>query len=219
MSSVLGEVEAAFVHYRTPDLTRACVWALRTCYPHLSITVLDNGAGESGHVSLAALAEAVPFTLVESAANLHHGPGLDALLRRATRPFVLLMDTDAFCYKPGVVEALHAALADGAYLAGQIVAVDADGFNAERDAPGAIPYVHPHCALVRRAAYLGLPPFEKHGAPALANQRAALARGLRLAAVPVGDFVWHAGRGTVARHGYSLGWRDRLRALRRKLMG
>ncbi len=117
-------VEAAFVHYGTPHLTRGSVWALRTCYPHLPITVLDNGSPDGSSDILEALAAEASVALVKSATHLHHGPGMDELICRAAQPFVLLMDTDAFSFRTGVVEKLLGALdEDDAYMAGQKIQV------------------------------------------------------------------------------------------------
>jgi hypothetical protein len=64
--------------------------------------------------------------------------------------------------------------------------------------------------LLRRRTYLTLPPFRRHGAPCLHNMRAAVAAGLRLAHVPVEEYVQHEGRGTAGRYGYGLGWKGKL---------
>jgi hypothetical protein len=77
--------------------------------------------------------------------------------------------------------------------------------------------VRPLCLLIRRAPYLTLPPFEHHGAPCLANMRAAVAAGFRLADVPIDDCVQHEGRGTAARYGYQLGWKGKWNHLLHKL--
>ncbi len=87
-------------------------------------------------------------------------------------------------------------------MAGCIQTTDADGFDVPATDPAATPYVHPHCALVHRETYRSLPPFEKHVSPCLANERAALARGLALADVPVGEHVLHLGERTVRQYGH-----------------
>lgn len=207
-------VTAAVVNYGTPDLTRAAVWSLRSLYPPLPIVVVENHSPDDSALRLRALAdEAGGVTLLEQAKNLHHGPGLDLALRTAEAPWVLVFDSDAVAYRGGFLEAmLREAEAAGAYMVGQLHRVDEAGFDG-----GPHPYVHPKCALVRREGYLALPPFEKHGAPCLANERAAVARGLVLLDFPVNDHVLHLGEGTVRRHGYGLGARSRLDRLRRLL--
>jgi len=150
--------------------------------------------------------------------NLHHGPGLDLALRHTATDWVLTFDSDCVAYRAGFLEGMHAAAAAGAYMVGQLHHVDDAGFDAPAGA-GAHAYVHPKCALVRRSAYLDLPPFERHGAPCLTNERSAAARGLALIDFPVRDYVLHLGEGTVRRYGYGLGTAGRLSRLRRLMRG
>ncbi len=210
------ETTALIVNYGTPDLTRAAVWSLRSLYPELPIVVVDNGSPDDSRARLAVLAgEAGGVTLHTPAENLHHGPGLDYGIRRIVTPWVLTFDSDCLAYRAGFLEGMH-ALADGdanAYMVGQLHQVNDDGF----DAPAGHDYVHPKCALVRRDSYLLLPPFARHGAPCLANEREAAAQGLGLLDYPVRDYVFHIGEGTVQRFGYGLGAAGRLARIRRLL--
>ncbi len=113
------------------------------------------------------------------------------------------------------------AEARDAYMIGRLQRADARGFGlAAGSGEQGFAYVHPKCALVRAEAYLDLLPFAKHGAPCLANERAAAERGLGLLDFPVDDYVYHLGEGTVSRYGYRLGARsvlDRLRHLASRL--
>jgi glycosyltransferase involved in cell wall biosynthesis len=216
----MTDVAAAVVNYGTPDLTRAAVWSLRSLYPALPVLVVENGSPDDSKARLAALAaEAGGVTLLTPGENLHHGPGLDLAIRRTAAPWVLVFDSDCVAYRGGFLEAMRAA-ADAepaAYMVGQRHHVDDGGFDVPPGAAGAHPYVHPKCALVRREAYLALPPFERHGAPCLANERAAAREGLALVDFPVRDYVLHLGEGTVRRYGYGLGAAGRLARLRRLL--
>lgn len=215
------EVTAAIVNYGTPALTRQAVWSLRSLYPELPIRVLDNASPDGSVAVLRALApEVQPFVLAEANCNLHHGPGLDRLIREVETPWVLAFDSDCLAYRRGFVEGmLEQAQSESAYLVGPVIHVDDNGFNTDAETPGAHRYVHPHCLLVRREAYLGLPPFEQHGAPCLANQIEAAAQGLPLVDFPVSDYVFHLGRGTVERHGYGLGARSVWQRLQRMARG
>lgn len=210
------QTTALIVNYGTPDLTRAAVWSLRSLYPQLPIVVVDNGSPDDSRERLAALAgEAGGVTLFTPASNLHHGPGLDFGIRRITTPWVLTFDSDCVAYRGGFLEGMHEAAGrePAAYMVGQLHQVSDDGF----DVPAGHPYVHPKCALVRRDAYLLLPPFERHGAPCLANEREALRQQLALLPYPVREYVLHIGEGTVRRYGYRLGAGGRLARAKRLL--
>lgn len=216
LSQIPLETTALIVNYGTPDLTRAAVWSLRSLYPRLPITVVDNGSPDDSRERLSALAgEVGGVMLLTPAENLHHGPGLDHAIRRTVTPWVLTFDSDCIAYRGGFLEGMHAVAAGdaNAYMVGQMHRVDDDGF----DAPAGHAYVHPKCALVRRDAYPLLPPFERHGAPCLANEREAVRQGLVLAPYPVRDYVHHIGEGTVRRYGYRLGAAGRLAKMRRLL--
>ncbi len=218
-NSTSGRVAAAIVNHGTPDLTRMAVWSLRGHYPDLPITVVESGSADDSAERLRALADEVrPFTLVECAHNVHHGPGLDLAIRAMDAEWALVFDSDCILYRPGLLEAMLALpAAPGAYMIGDVVTIDAMGYRPDGGAQETWAYVHPRCALVRRATYERLPPFEKHGVPCLANEKAAAAQGHPLVHFPVDAYVYHFGRGTAARHGYRLGWKGRLWELRHRL--
>jgi hypothetical protein len=212
-------VEAAIVNYGTPDLTRAAVWSLRTCYPALPIHVVDSHSPDDSVARLTALGEHVqPFTLTPCRTNVHHGPGLDLALRTARAEWILIFDSDCIAFRTGFLEQmLDHAQDPAAYMIGALYLLDEDGYAVQSAEAAASPYVHPFCALVRRARYLTLPPFEKHGVPCLKNERAALQSGYKLVDFPVKEYVYHLGRGTASKYGYSLGLRGQALKVKRWL--
>jgi glycosyltransferase involved in cell wall biosynthesis len=214
MSVAMRDVTAIVVNYGTFRLTRNAIWSLHSLYPDLEILAIENGSPDDSAARLRNLeAEVEPLSVIVSETNLHHGPGMDAGIRRIETAWALLFDSDSLAFRKGFIENMSAAALDsGAYMVGQRLLVDDSGFVSDCGGP----YIHPHCALINREQYLSLAPFERHGAPCLRNARDAAGRGLKLADFPVGDYVYHIGRGTVDLHGYQLGSRskiDRLRAL------
>lgn len=210
-------VVCAIVHHRTPDLLDAAVRTFRAHEPSVPVVVLDNGSGEESAAVLGALAALPGVTVERLGENRHHGPALDHALRTQTgADAVLFLDSDTETRAPFVAPMAAAlAAAPRAVAAGQVVHVDRRGFAGGRRATIPVP-VSWH-VLVARAPYLGLPPFaaplpplRHHGLPMLAPMREAQRRGLAVVPFPVEAAVWHKGRGTVARHGYGLGWRSRL---------
>lgn len=216
-------VTAAIVNYGTPQLTTQAVWSLRSLYPALPILVLDNASTDQSSRVLADLPTAVqPFRLIESSRNLHHGPGLDLLVRESTTNWVLAFDSDCLAYRKNFIEQmLYAGEKESAYMVGPVIYIDRYGYRPSSGEQPLHAYVHPHCALVRRSTYLNLPPFEKHGVPCLTNQLEASRRGEELIDFPVSDYVFHIGRGTVNQHGYRLGakgWFYQLRHYARRIV-
>ena len=212
------EVEAVIVNYGTPRLTRRAVWSLNSLYPNLDIVVVDNASpDDSVAVLKREFGRLAPVRLRESPVNLHHGPAMDRAVREAVHEWVLLLDSDCVAYRAGFLDRmLDTARSREAYMVGEVRSVDGRGFNTLDDDAGHR-YVHPKCALVRREKYLELPPFEKHGAPCLANAITAAEHGYALVDFPVDDYVFHLGRGTVEEHGYGLGWRSMAANLKRRL--
>jgi glycosyltransferase involved in cell wall biosynthesis len=182
--------------------------------------VIDNGSDDDSRRILEELRMQVPeaTTLMFNDSNRHHGPAMDQALRIVNTPFVLFLDSDCEVLQGGLVEAMLERASDDprSYIVGKKIYMNDRGFDVPEQ-PGAHPYIRPICMLVRRDMYLPLPPFERHGAPCLANMRAARESGLGLVHFPVEDYVRHEGRGTASRHGYRLGWRGRLNHFMNKI--
>ena len=209
-------VRAVIINYGTPHLTQRAVWSLRSLYPHLPITVVDNASPDDSLSQFRALQQEMRLLeIVACERNLHHGPGLDFAIRRTDAPWVLTFDSDCIAYRRDFLEQmLQLAESRSAYMVGSIRNVADTGYPAERTSATSHQYVHPKCALVRRSTYHTLLPFEKHGAPCLTNQIQATRQGKNLIHFPVEDFVFHQSRGTVEHVGYQLGWRGALNKLR-----
>ena len=211
-------VTAVIINFQTPDLTHRALTSFRRFYPSTPLLIIDNGSADQSPDLLPRLDPLGPTELLLNAANLHHGPAMDQALRRITTEFVLFLDSDCEVIGGGFVERMSAALLHDArnYAAGKRIVMNARGFDVGTSA-GAHPYIRPICMMVRRELYLQLPPFEKHGAPCLANMIAATDRGLQLVHIPIEEYVRHDGRGTAARFGYRLGLKGRLNHLLNRL--
>ncbi len=208
------------INFRTPDLTSQAVRSLRRFYPEVPILLIDNGSGDESPRVLEELRELQPGSteLLSNVTNLHHGPAMDQALRLLRTPYVLFLDSDCLVERGGFLEAMMglASAEPRAYAVGKRIFMNDRGFDVE-ESPAAHPYIRPICMLVHRERYLGLPPFERHGAPCLANMRAAATAGLALLHFPVEESVRHLGRGTASRHGYRLGWKGRFNHLLNRL--
>lgn len=208
-------VHAVIINFRTPDLTARAVRSLRAFYPDLPLLLIDNGSGDGSDRVLASLqagAAAVTDLLLLDT-NIHHGPAMDQALRQLQAPWILFLDSDIEIHSPGLIEGMMSAAAgdQNAYAVGKRIWMNRRGFDQPEGA--GVPYVRPICMLLRRELYPPLPPFRKHGAPCLANMKAAHKRGLHLVHFPVEDYLTHAGRGTASRHGYRLGLRGKINHL------
>ncbi len=208
------------INFKTPDLTARAVESFRSVYPSLPLLLIDNGSGDDDRRVLERLCAVAPGTtrLLLNDVNRHHGPAMDQALHEVETPFVLFIDSDCEVLRGGFAEAMLMQVGEDSrgYVVGKKIFMNDRGFDVQEQ-PGAHPYIRPICMLVRRELYLQLPPFERHGAPCLANMRAAQASGFGLIHFPVEEYVRHEGRGTASRHGYRLGWRGRLNHLMNKI--
>ena len=216
MNEDLSSITAVIINYRTPDLLERVVRSLRQYYPEIQLLLIDNGSGDRSAELLRTMRSAneQKTTIVLNDQNLHHGPAMDQALRLAQSPLVLFIDSDCEVRTGGFIEKMKALteVEPRSYAVGKRIYMNNRGFDID-ERPGAHPYIRPICMLVRRELYLGLPPFERHGAPCLANFIAADKAGLVLRHFPVEDFVYHEGRGTASRHGYKLGLKGRVNHL------
>lgn len=213
-------VTVVVINFGTPDLTRRAAESFRSFYPLLPLLLIDNGSQDESRRTLEELLVLAPEAteLILNGSNRHHGPAMDQALRHVHTPYVLFLDSDCEVLRGEFVEAMIALAENmpGAYAVGKKIFMNDRGFDMPEQ-PGVHPYIRPICMLVRRDLYLQLPPFERHGAPCLANMRAAAAEGLQLIHFPVEEYVRHEGRGTASRHGYRLGWRGRLNHLMNRI--
>jgi len=217
---VLDALTAVIINFRTPDLTERAVRTFRKFYPDAQLMLIDNGSGDESATLLRDLRmmNTDRTSVVLNEKNLHHGPAMDQALRLCQSKFVFFLDSDCEVKSGGFLEAMVALAEAGEtnYAVGKRIFMNDRGFDVE-SRPGAHPYIRPICMLVRRATYVALPPFERHGAPCLANFIAADRAGFALVHFPVEDYVQHEGRGTATRHGYGLGLRGRINHLLNRL--
>lgn len=201
------------INFRTPDLLRSAACSFRAFYPATPLLMIDNGSGDQSVDVIHQLCARSPDTthaLINSR-NIHHGPAMDQALRSLATTYVLFLDSDCEIKRGGLLERMvsEAQHDEKFYAAGKKIFMNRRGFDIP-EVPGAYPYIRPICMLVHRERYLHLPPFERHGAPCLANMRRAVEEGLSLTHIPVEEYIVHRGRGTASVHGYRLGIRGRL---------
>lgn len=112
------KIAAIVVHYRTPELARRCVEALRRQERvgglDLEIVVVDNGSDAAGRALLAAL----PARLVEPGENLGYAGGANRGVEATAGADLHLVLNPDVLVEPGCVEALAAVIEAGASIAG-----------------------------------------------------------------------------------------------------
>ena len=205
------DVRAVVVHYRTPDLLQRAVESWFHFYPDVPLTIFDNAPVSDDAEVVASLRNRYPrVDYIPSPENVGHGPGMDRSIRSASEAFIFLLDSDTVVQKGGFLEAMIPHFERGSvYGVGRRVRVNRRGYNVEENHKG-FPALDPAYMLIRRTAYLSLPPFIQHGQPVVENFSAAMERGLELVPFDIGSWILHEHRGTVNRHGYGLGLRGKI---------
>ncbi len=211
----LADVTAVTVNYRTADLTRRCVSSFLAQYPEVKLILVDNGSGDESTEYIRETAAQQPnVSAIFNLANLFHGPALDQGVRASQTRFVLTLDSDCEITRGGFLELMLGPFKDPSlYAAGRLMLVDRFGFALPAASQGGNRYIHPSSMLLDQEKYATLLPFEHHGAPCLANMRAAARAGFTFSDFPVADYINHDWRGTAGKYGYSLGAKTYLQSL------
>ncbi|MBI5471218.1 MAG: glycosyltransferase [Ignavibacteriae bacterium] len=212
-------VTAVIINYRTPDLTCQAVESFRSFYPDADLLLIDNGSADQSVQLLKRFETATPAhtRFIINSTNLHHGPAMDQAIRASKSELVFFLDSDCIVRGGGFLETMQHILSSQKenYAIGKRIFMNSRGFDIA-ESPAAIPYIRPYCLMIKRELYVTLPPFNKHGAPCLANMQMAWERRFALHHFPVDEYVEHKGRGTASRHGYHLGLRGKMNHLLNK---
>lgn len=162
-------ITAVTVNYKTIDVTRKCLQAIKLYYPDIRIIIIDNSNYDVSSDYLYKVAkEGNNITTVFNTYNMHHGPSIDLGIRMIHTPYAFVLDSDAYIRREGVLEAMlqRAEGVEEWLMVGDITPVDKNGFDIKDGSEG-IPYGDPKCMLLNKACYLTLPPFIRHGAPCI----------------------------------------------------
>lgn len=207
-------VRAVLVHYRTADLLERAVESWFEFYPDIPLTLFDNAPDAADAEAVAAIRTRFPLVdYLPSPENIGHGPGMDRSIRHVTEPFVFCLDSDTVVLQGGFLEQMLPYFdTPSVYGVGRRVRINRRGYNVREDQKG-FPALDPAHMLIRRMAYLSLPPFIQHGQPIVENFRGASERGLELVSFDIESCILHDHRGTVERHGYGLGIRGKVNHL------
>ena len=102
-----AKTSAVIVHYKTPAETVNAARAVAETAPDAELVVVDNASGDD--VADRLRRDVPAARVVREAANRGFGAACNRGARDTSRPYLLLLNSDAYV-KPGAVEALVAAL-------------------------------------------------------------------------------------------------------------
>lgn len=214
-----NKVTSVIINYQTPELTLEAVSSLKNIYPDLKLILIDNGSNDDSVEQLQKLSNHFDYIkFITNKKNLHHGPAMHQAILLSDTDYLLFIDSDCKVLKGGFIEEMLNMLEhdDSNYAIGEIIYLNKRGFLTDDRASG-YPYIRPICMMLKRAHYLDLKPFQKHGAPCLENMQNALENGLKLINFNLNQYIFHLGRGTASKYGYNLGILGKLNYLLNKL--
>lgn len=201
---VSGQITTIVVSFNTKHLLKNCLTTFNQFYPDVSVIIIEN-ASQDGSAQFAQefAATREKTTVVVNETNRGHGPGMHQAIAQVETPYFFTLDTDCVCNQGGFLERMLAQLKAGnLYATGWLRWVNRSGIAtrkkvaSDESEKGLVPYVHPCAALFDREKYLTLPPFTYTGSPCTNNSWAARARGYKVEAFPIFDYLTHLVAGT-----------------------
>lgn len=87
-------LDIVILNWRTPELTLACIESVRTASPSAHIIVVDNGSADGSLEKIRARA-GPDVTIVSNPVNVGFGAGMNAGIRAGSRPYVIVLNSDA----------------------------------------------------------------------------------------------------------------------------
>jgi glycosyltransferase involved in cell wall biosynthesis len=212
------DLSVVIVNYRTPDILETAVASFRKFYPDVELVVVDNGSNDRSLEVIDSLVKSNPKKTksIMLDKNYYHGPAMDKAMGSVEKKVVFFLDTDTETYCGGFIELMLQEMDrdEKIYGVGRVDRVNKRGFAVE---DGTETILISAYMMLRRSAYLELPPFKHHGMPTLDNFSAAKSRGYSLRNFDIASYVRHYGRGTASKFGYSLGFRGKLDYLLNKV--
>ena len=196
--SWLSDITVIIINFKMPGLVRGLVAEILAPYPDLRMLVIDNGSKDESTQQIAGLCDGFDnVKVILNKKNAGHGAAMHQGICMSRTPLVCLLDSDVVWKKAGGFELLFAPFSNtSTYATGELVLVNNGGNTSEDEELERDPYVLPSRMMLDREQYLGMAPFNHHGAPCVLNHRDAIAHGWELVDVPnIEEFLSHPGQG------------------------
>lgn len=194
----MNDITVVIVTYNTKELLQRAYESVRKFYPEMSIIIVDGSDKNNNCYDYAVSLQGGFTTILQTPNNVGHGRGMEWGIKLAKTKYVLLMDSDVEIQRPCLPN-MWTRLENEptAFGCGLVVHVDENGTNVDSDTPDAIPYLHPHFALISRDNYAKVPGFVHHGAPCLRTMQHLITfKKQKLIDYQVSNYIIHEGRGT-----------------------
>lgn len=187
----LSDVVVMTVNFRTEGLLRRCVGHFRALYPDMLHVVIDNASRDGSTDYVQQLGERENTIAILNGENLGQGEALNRAIADVDFPYVFTLCSDCRIQRGGLIEAMRARF-------DQVPELFAIGNRVLLRKGGDLRYVHLFAALLDRAKFLALAPFDDYPKLpiALDTMVDAQRKGYALEHFPVFDYVEHDQAGT-----------------------
>jgi len=205
------KISIVVVNYNTIDCTKKLIDCILELYPNITIHIVEGSDKSHRIEEQNKYYKNLPkyINIHRIPYNIHHGPGIDFGIKKSTTPYVLVLDSDTYFIKPGLIELLLSNIENKPlYGSGWTCSINKDGFDYYGD--DSITYLHPFCMLINKSLYENYPKPIKHGAPMIEfslfiNENKLLDKIVH--EPTLWDYIVHTGAETVKESGwnYNLG--------------
>lgn len=206
-----NKVSIVIVNYNTVDCTKKLIDSILEIYNDITIHIIEGSDKPNRIDEQNKFYKNLPKNIIihRIPYNIHHGPGIDFGIKKATTPYVLVLDSDTYFIKPGIIELMLNPIDNKpVYGSGFVCTVNRDGYDWVD--PNALKYLHPFCMLINKGLYNNYPKPIKHGAPMIEhsifiNENNLLDKVVHIQ--ELWDYIVHTGAETVKESGwnYNLG--------------
>jgi hypothetical protein len=152
------------VSYNSPELVNDLLRSFRLYYRN-PVTIIDGSSEDLAREIEVVCAKFQDVRFIHFQYNIHHGPGMAwAYQNLELNGPVLVLDSDVYVLRSGLIEALMSELTPEMYGVGYVNYVNEGGFDVTY-VEGAVRYLHPACMLCNIEVVRQWPMPTKHGAP------------------------------------------------------
>jgi len=194
-------VEIISVNYNTPELIyRQYISIRKYISKTIPIRIIDGSDKGVEHFKDLINSDE-NFSVKSFGYNIHHGAGMHYGITSSKYRYQLIMDSDSFFVKTGLLDLMLSMFDSNTYGVGQVMDVNSSGINVKRG----IKYLHPYCMLISRHIYEQYEPFLNHGAPCINAMISIINKQYQVKSISgISKYVKTTWRGTVSKFGYQL---------------
>ena len=204
------EIKIIIVNYNTPDLIEKLIESYYNFkYDKYQLIIIDGSNIPTNINKSKELSKKFPNIIFEfTGYNIHHGPGLHYGMKKYNADYFLLMDSDSYFIKEGLIEFCLENIGDK-YAFGMVREYGRNRYFGEKYKKVFIEkYLHPNGCFINYKQYNEHKPLIAHGSPFIETMydfyNKNLLDNIFLRNVVLHEYINIGWNGTCGRFGYNL---------------